>query len=125
MLENRGQQPLQPNLYVAHLLQLEVQKKVEFMLSQLPESNMHLYCKWLLDFAGVEFGTESEAILTDMVRYIVVSVLPSNEIIQSNITQRYQLISHVITQQKHPVHQSWVLQALFIDWLFYDDTASD
>jgi hypothetical protein len=59
---------------------------------------MHLYCKWLLDFAGVEFGTESEAILTDMVRYIVVSVLPSNEIIQSNITQRYQLISMFLTQ---------------------------
>jgi hypothetical protein len=47
---------------------------------------MHFYAKWLLDFAGVEFGTESEAILTDMVRYIVVSVLPPNEIIQSTIT---------------------------------------
>jgi integrator complex subunit 3 len=23
------------------------------------------------------------------------------------------------------VHQSWVLQALFIDWLFYDDKAND
>ncbi len=81
MLENRGQMPQQPNQYVGHLLTLEVQKKIEFMLSQLPEANMHFYAKWLLDFAGVEFGTESEAILTDMVRYIVVSVLPPNEII--------------------------------------------
>ena len=51
------------------------------MLNQLPEANMHFYSKWLLDFAGVEFGTESEAILTDIVRFIVVNVLPSNEII--------------------------------------------
>jgi integrator complex subunit 3 len=63
------------------------------MLTQLPEANMHFYSKWLFDFAGVEFGTESEAVLTDMVRFIVVNVLPSNEIIQSTITQRYQLIS--------------------------------
>lgn len=81
MLENRGQNLQSPNLYVTHLLTIEVQRKLEFMLSQLPEANMHLYCKWLLDFAGVEFGTESEAILIDMVRFIVVSVLPSNEII--------------------------------------------
>jgi hypothetical protein len=56
------------------------------MLTQLPEANMHFYSKWLFDFAGVEFGTESEAVLTDMVRFIVVNVLPSNEIIQSTIT---------------------------------------
>jgi len=33
MLENRGQMPQQPNQYVGHLLTLEVQKKIEFMLS--------------------------------------------------------------------------------------------
>jgi hypothetical protein len=89
MLENRGMKPQQSNIYVSHLLQLEVQKKIDFMLTQLPEAHMHFYSKWLFDFAGVEFGTESEAILTDMVRFITVNVLPSNEIIQSNVTQRY------------------------------------
>jgi len=85
-------------MFVAHMLTLEVQRKLEFMLSQLPEPNMYMYSKWLFDFAGIEFGTESESILTDMVRFIIVNVTPTNEIIRSDVCQRWQLISHLVTQ---------------------------
>jgi len=59
---------------------------------------MFMYVKWLLDAAGIEFGTESESLLIDMVRHIVVNITPSNEIIHSNILQRYTLVGHFITQ---------------------------
>ena len=85
------------NIYSAFLVPLEIQQKLEFMLSQIPEKIMFMYSKWLLDAAGVEFGTESESLLIDIVRYIVVNITPSNEIITSNILQRYTLIGHFIT----------------------------
>ena len=84
LLEKRGFQGGK-NAYVAYLVPLEVQRKLEFMLSQIPEQGFFMYVKWLLDSAGVEFGTESESLLIDMVRHIVVNITPSNEIIHSNI----------------------------------------
>jgi hypothetical protein len=75
----------------------------------------------MLDSAGVQFGTESESLLIDIVRHIVVNITPTNEIIQSPILQRYTLIGHLITQSKVNLYRSWILQALFIDWLYYDE----
>lgn len=51
----------------------------------------------MLDSAGVAFGTESESLLVDIVRHIVVNITPTNEVIQSNVIQRYQLIGHIVT----------------------------
>lgn len=55
------------------------------MLSRLPEVNIQWHLKWLIEFAGIEFGKESESLLVDIVRYIVVNVTPTNEIIHSNV----------------------------------------
>ena len=92
------------------------------MLTHLPEVNVQWHLKWLMEFAGIEFGKESETLIVDIVRYVVVNVTPTNETIHSNTLQRYTLIGHLISQQKHQLHKSYVLQALFIDWLYYDDT---
>jgi hypothetical protein len=51
------------------------------MLNKIPESIMFMYVKWMLDSAGVQFGTESESLLIDIVRHIVVNITPTNEII--------------------------------------------
>jgi hypothetical protein len=51
------------------------------MLNSVPEQAVLLYSQWLLDFAGVEFGTESESLLIDLVRFIVVNIQPTNEVI--------------------------------------------
>jgi len=53
--------------------------------------------KWFLDSIGIEFGQESESLLIDIVRYVIVNVHPSNEIIfESEIFQRYVMIGNVI-----------------------------
>ena len=66
------------------------------MLNSVPEQAVLLYSQWLLDFAGVEFGTESESLLIDLVRFIVVNIQPTNEVIQSQTLQRFTLIGHFI-----------------------------
>lgn len=75
---------------------IELQRKIEFMLSQIPDQLKYIYSRWMLDSAGIQFGTESESLLIDIVRFIVVNVTPPNEIIQSNILQRFSLIGHLI-----------------------------
>ena len=97
LLEKRGNKPGEKNVYVSILLNVEVQRRLEFMLFTLPEENAQWHLKWLLDFAGIEFGKESESILVDLVRYIVVNVTPHNDIIHSNILQRHKMIGMLIT----------------------------
>jgi hypothetical protein len=98
-----------------------VVEKIEFLLNKVPQSSYTFYLKWFLDSIGVEFGLESESILVDIVRYIIVNVHPPNEIIfGSEIFQRYMLIGNLIQQQAHFVHQPWVLQSIFFDWIMYD-----
>lgn len=75
----------------------------------------------MLESAGVQLGTDSEALLIDIVRFIVVNVFPNNEVIQSKTLQRYSLIGHLLNLSKNNLVKAWTLQALFIDWLYYDE----
>ena len=82
-MNERGHKSGERNQYVSSLVPTEIQRKIEFMLTNVPEAIMFMYAKWMLDQAGVQFGTESESLLIDIVRHIVVNIAPSNEIIQS------------------------------------------
>ena len=98
------------------------------MLNQVPRNSQTFYSKWFLDSINVEFGQESESILVDIVRYVIVNVHPPNEIIfgsgnnSDTIIQRFMFIGNLIQQQAHFIHQPWVLQAIFFDWIWYDET---
>ena len=98
LLEKRGNKSGEQNIYVKYLLNFEVQKRLNFMLSRVPEVSVQWHLKWLIDFAGIEFGKESESQLIDIVRFIVVNITPPNEIIHSKTLQRYTLIGHLISQ---------------------------
>ena len=65
------------------------------MLSKVQEPLFNFYISWMLKSAGIQPGTETEALIVDMVRFIVVNVTPTNEIIQSKIMQRFSLIGHL------------------------------
>ena len=81
MFEKRGNSEGTQNIYVKTLVNQEVQNRIEFILYHLPEANLQWHLRWLLDFAGVEFGKQSESMLLDWVRHIVVNISPSNEVI--------------------------------------------
>ena len=61
LLEKRGNKQGETNVYVQCLLNFEVQRRLEFMLSRLPEVNIQWHLKWLIEAAGIEFGKESES----------------------------------------------------------------
>ena len=106
------------------LIPVESERKLEYLLNEVPHSSYTYYLKWFLDSIGLEFGQESETLLVDIVRHVIVNVHPPNEIIfESGVFQRYVLIGNLIQQQAHQYVQPWVLQALFYDWICYDDTS--
>lgn len=58
--------------------------------------------------------------LVDIVRYIVVNIHPSHEVIANmNLLQRFMMIGNIVQLQTHQVIKPWVLQSLFFDWLIY------
>ena len=84
-----------------HLVTSNIEKKLDFLLSKVTLESYSMYLKWFLDSIYMEYGSESETLLVDIVRHIVVNICPTNEIIKSNILQRYVLIGNLITSQKH------------------------
>lgn len=52
--------------------------------------------KWFQESIGLQFGSEKENLLEDIVRYVVVNILPSNEVIVSDILQRFVLIGSIV-----------------------------
>mgnify|MGYP003695024817 CR=1 FL=1 len=113
------------NIYVQQLIPVQSERKLEYLLNEVPHSSYTYYLKWFLDSIGLEFGQESETLLVDIVRHVIVNVHPPNEIIfESGVFQRYVLIGNLIQQQAHQYVQPWVLQALFYDWICYDDTSA-
>lgn len=69
------------NIYVQQLIPIQFVEKIEFLLTQVPKNSYTFYLKWFLDSINVEFGQESESILVDIVRYVIVNVHPPNKII--------------------------------------------
>lgn len=67
------------------------------MLSEVSQSSYSYYMKWFLESINLVFGQESESMLVDIVRYIVVNVHPPNEIIfESGVYQRFMFIGSLI-----------------------------
>ena len=108
------------NIYVQQLVPHEVETKLSFMLREVPNQSSSFYLKWFFEGIGLEYGQETESMLIDIVRFIIVNIHPSNEVIQNqSMIQRFMLIGTILSQQSHQIHQTWVLQALFFDWLCY------
>ena len=98
------------NIFVQQLIPVHVERKLEFLLNDVPSSSYTFYLKWFFDSIGLEFGQESESLLVDIVRYVIVNIHPPNEIIfESEVFQRYMFVGNIITHQAHFIHQPWVL----------------
>jgi len=52
-MNERGHKSGERNHYVSSLVPTEIQRKIEFMLTNVPEAIMFMYAKWMLDQAGV------------------------------------------------------------------------
>jgi hypothetical protein len=63
----------QRNEYIASLIPLSIERKIEFMLNAVPQDAYMMYLKWLQDSLQIESRRDSESIYVDIVRHIVLN----------------------------------------------------
>lgn len=107
--------------YLRHLIPRLVEQKLDFMLQSVPQEGYLFYLKWFIDSLKIEYARDSETMLVDIVRHLVVNVFTDERLRGLNILQRYVLIAGIINSQKNELQIGLVLQAVYIDWLFFDE----
>ena len=55
----------------------------------------------------------------DIIRYIVVNIHPSNEMLKSKLTRRWMVINHLLTSLDDPISVAYSSIALYYDTLFF------
>ncbi len=55
------------------------------MLTQVPQDGSSFYLKWFIDALKIEYGRDSETLLVDIVRHLVVNVSYDERMKQSHI----------------------------------------
>ena len=97
------------------LIPVSVERRLLYLFNEVDRSQFLYYLSWLVDYVGAN----NDVVFQDIVRYIVVNIHPTNEILGSTIVQRWEVIQHIICGLDNQLTLSQVLFALFYDWFKY------
>ncbi|WOL05378.1 hypothetical protein Cni_G14106 [Canna indica] len=108
-----------PTQYFLLRINPEMEIQLRFLLTYVKWGNQRRYQAW---FAKKHLGFPgSEAVISDIVRFICCAHHPSNEIIQSNVISRWAIIGWLLKCCRRNYFEANVKLALFYDWLFFDE----
>ncbi|XP_038068017.1 integrator complex subunit 3-like isoform X1 [Patiria miniata] len=106
--------------YLACRLTPEMEKKIIFLTSKVRFGQQKRYQDW---FQKQFLSTpESQSLRCDLIRYICCTVHPSNEVLCSEIIQRWAVIGWLLTTCSSNAAASCAKLALFYDWLLFNPT---
>lgn len=104
--------------YLQSRLTPDMERKLVFLTSQVRFGHHKRYQEW---FQRQYLATpESQSLRSDMIRFIVGVIHPTNELLCSDIIPRWAVIGWLLTTCTSNVAASNAKLALFYDWLFYD-----
>ncbi|XP_033634488.1 integrator complex subunit 3-like [Asterias rubens] len=104
--------------YLACRLTPDMEKKVIFLTSKVRFGQQKRYQDW---FQKQYLSTpESQSLRCDLIRYICCTVHPSNEVLCSDIIQRWAVIGWLLTTCTSNAAASCAKLALFYDWLLFN-----
>lgn len=104
--------------YLQSRLTPEMERKLVFLTSQVRFGHHKRYQEW---FQRQYLATpESQSLRSDMIRFIVGVIHPTNELLCSDIIPRWAVIGWLLTTCTSNVAASNAKLALFYDWLVYD-----
>lgn len=106
-----------PRKYLACRLTPDMENKIGFLTSKVKFGQQKRYLEWFQ--RQYLSSPESQSLRIDLIRYICGVVHPSNEILSSDITQRWTLIGWLLSSCTNNVNGANAKLALFYDWLFY------
>ncbi|XP_037957894.1 integrator complex subunit 3 homolog isoform X2 [Teleopsis dalmanni] len=98
----------------------EIERKLHFLASNVKFGNQKRYQDW---FQEKYFSTpESHTLRSDLIRFIINVIHPSNDMLCSDIIPRWAIIGWLISSCTNPVALANAKLSLFYDWLFFDPT---
>lgn len=96
----------------------DIERKLHFITSSVKFGQHKRYQDW---FQEKYFATpESHSLRSDLIRYIINAIHPTNEQLSSDITPRWAIIGWLLTSCTNPIVLANAKLALFYDWLFFD-----
>lgn len=96
----------------------DVERKLHFLISNVKFGNQKRYQDW---FQEKYFTTpESQSLRSDLIRFIIGAIHPTNDMLCSDIIPRWAVIGWLLTSCTNAVAQANAKLSLFYDWLFFD-----
>lgn len=104
--------------FIGNRITSECETKLQFFTSSVKFGNHKRYQDW---FQDRYFATpESQSLRSDVIRYIIQVIHPTNELLCSDITPRWAIIGWLLTSCTNPVALTNAKLAIFYDWLCFD-----
>ncbi|CAO1333223.1 unnamed protein product [Diamesa tonsa] len=104
--------------FLANRISPEIERKLHFLTSSVKFGNHKRYQDW---FQDRYFNTpESQSLRSDLIRYIINAIHPTNDMLCSDIIPRWAIIGWLLTSCTNPVALANAKLAVFYDWLFFD-----
>ncbi|XP_068139940.1 integrator complex subunit 3 homolog isoform X1 [Drosophila tropicalis] len=98
----------------------EMERKLHFLASSVKFGNQKRYQDW---FQDKYFSTpESHSLRSDLIRFIINVIHPTNDMLCSDIIPRWAIIGWLISSCTNPIASANAKLSLFYDWLFFDPT---
>lgn len=110
-----------PRKCLAMRLSPEMECDVKFLLEQTPAEKQSFYFTLFAEsYINKGHGDDGGAIIVDLIRYLVVSLHPSNAILSSQVTQRWSFVLFLLKTLKTSYRAVGAKLALLFDWLLFD-----
>lgn len=104
--------------FIGNRISPDIENKLHFFTSNVKFGNHKRYQDW---FQDRYFATpESQSLRSDVIRYIINAIHPTNELLCSDITPRWAIIGWLLTSCTNPVALTNAKLAIFYDWLCFD-----
>lgn len=104
--------------YIGNRITSEMESKLHFFTSNVKFGNHKRYQDW---FQDRYFSTpESQSLRSDVIRYIINVIHPTNELLGSDVTPRWAIIGWLLTTCTNPVALCNAKLSIFYDWLCFD-----
>uniref|UniRef100_A0A6P4EMV3 SOSS complex subunit A homolog n=1 Tax=Drosophila rhopaloa TaxID=1041015 RepID=A0A6P4EMV3_DRORH len=95
-----------------------MERKISFLASSVKFGNQKRYQDW---FQDKYFSTpESHSLRSDLIRFIINVIHPTNDMLCSDIIPRWAIIGWLISSCTNPIASANAKLSLFYDWLFFD-----
>lgn len=104
--------------FIANRITPEIEAKLIFLTSSVKFGNHKKYQDW---FQEKYFPTnESQSLRSDVIRFIINAIHPTNELLSSDIMPRWAILGWLLTSCTNPVALTNAKLAVFYDWLCFD-----